>query len=462
MLELLPLVMFLLLLLQVRGSSQGPIRALAIAWLVCLMPIAAGVVRYGYAGGLGLTYPAAVIGFLACFVFGALLHEISASNRPVMPQPVCRWLAERDFGDTLPIAYLCWWLATAGTVFICLDFYLFGGAGLNDIAALRDAYLGRDVSILAKLGSVLTWACLYCFGFALAHRPRLGHVRFARFMLPVLGYFLVAVFSAGRQTAFQIMIFTVILLWINRLRAGQLRAERGRGALFAVVVSAAMIAYMGYVAVSRNDALISEDKVEVLVRIFDLEFLPIFDHAVAVFGQGVRATVVEGMVYFSSSVTLFEKFLELDLPGPYFGAMSFPFVFRQLEPLTGISVIGAYLDKVDAMQSLGVTGVAWTTAISSYMLDFGVVGACLLLIAQGYYSSFVWRRAIEGACFHDAMIAAVAVAAAVYLPLLAATSDTNLLLVWVFCIFARNWNIWVGSRLRERVGALVRSMRDSQ
>lgn len=456
MLDVLPVALFLLLLLTVSGRAQGPIRALVVAWLICLLPILTGFIRYGFSGGLGLGFPLVIIGSVACFVLGALLHELnSAPSRP-LPPPVSRWLSQRDFIDTLPVARLCWWLGAAGSAFICLDFYLFGGAGLNDIAALRDSYLGREASILAKLGSVLTWACLYCFGFALAHRQHLGTVGFARFLVPVAGYFLVAVFSAGRQTAFQILIFTIIVLWICRIRGGRPVAGSNRSTAFAIALSVAMIAYMGYVAVVRNDAAISDDKVEVLARIFDLEFSPVFEHTIGLLGRGVRTTAVEAMVYFSSSVALFEKFLEIDTLGPYFGAMSFPFAFRQLEPLTGISVVGAYMAKVEAMQSLGVIGVGWTTGMSSYMLDFGVVGACLLLVLQGYYSSFAWRRAVDGAGFHDAMIAAVTVAAAVYLPLLAATSDTNLLFVWLFCVAARSWNAGIALRLRRDLRLPVR------
>jgi len=456
--ETLPIAVFMLLLLAVSSRSQGPIRALALACLVCLGPLATGMIQYRFSGGLGLSYPLIFIGMMLCFVAGALLQE--AGNRPVRrpPPAVGRWLTERDFVETLPTANLCWWLASAGTAFICFDFYLFGGAGLNDVAALRDAYLGRDVSLLAKLGSVLTWACLYCFGFAVLFRMQMGLAGFLRFLIPLAGYFLVAVFSAGRQTAFQIMIFTVVLLWIDRLRSGRPRLARGRGLVFASVISAAMVLYMGYIAVARNDALISEDKVEVLVRIFDVELAPVFDGWLSLFGEGVRTTVVEGMIYFSSSIALFEKFLELEFPGPYFGAMSLPFIFRQLESVTGVSVIGAYLDKVDAMLSLGVTGVAWTTAMSSYILDFGIIGACLFLAAQGYYSSHAWRRAVQGWRFNDAMIAAVVVVAAVYLPLLAATSDTNLLLVWIFCVLARQWNLWKARGLGSRVSLALRAM----
>ena len=108
---------------------------------------------------------------------------------------------------------------------------------------------------------------------------------------------------------------------------------------------------------------------------------------------------------------------------------------RQLEPLTGISVVEALNGKIEQMRNLSVIGVGWTTAISSYVMDFGKLGAGVVLCAQGYYSAFSWRRARLGTDFHEGVIALIMLTAAIYMPLTAASGETNLLLLWLYCVF---------------------------
>jgi hypothetical protein len=208
-----------------------------------------------------------------------------------------------------------------------------------------------------------------------------------------------------------------------------------------------MIAYMGYVAAARDDALFSHERVEVLAQLFDFYIAPWFDSALSALGEGVRTTVMESMVYFSSSIALFSQFLTIDFGDKGYGALTFPFLFRQIEPITGLSVIGTLNNKIDLMRSAGVMANGWTTGISSYMLDFGYAGAALCLLLQGYYSAFAWRRALNGINFFDGVVAMVVLASAVYMPLLLATSDTNLFFIWVFCLYA----LWRQSNV-NRVG----------
>jgi hypothetical protein len=318
-----------------------------------------------------------------------------------------------------------------------------------------------SASIYAKLASVMTWGCVYCLGFALTYRAQLRRRAFARFLLPIIGFFLLSVFSAGRQAAFQIMVFTLVMLWMNKKRMPKTNKGPVHGALFPLLISLLMVAYMGYIAVARNDERISADKVEVLSTLFDLHIDPTFDAVLLALGAGLRTTVFEGIVYFSSPIGLFSKFIGLSIPDHFFGAMSFPFVFRQLEPYTGISVADAYMVKVNAMASAGAIGVGWTTAISSHMMDFGVIGTCLFLLVQGYYSAHTWFRAMSGYSFNDGMIASIMLVVALYTPMVPGFSDTNILLLWLFCVAARRRTCYTarkldGGRCSVTIDALAR------
>ncbi len=441
---------FLISLLVVGKRSRAPIRVFAIAWLIAVVPLVAGLVSFPLLPYGELSFVGTLTGFLICFVIGALLCELIEKKVHRPPAAAAGALIEREFALTLPVARLCWWIAIAGTLLLSIDFVVMQGPGLDDLAALRDLYVGRSsASTYVKIASLMTWACVYCFGFALTYRVQLGKRAFFRFLLPIVGYFLISVFSAGRQAAFQIMLFTILILWVNKIRMPSTTRAPITAVLFPVLVSVLMIGYMGYIAVARNDALLSFDKVVVLQEVFDLKINPHFDAILTAFGSGIRATVIEGIVYFSSSIGLFAKFLGLSFPDHYYGAMSFPLIFRQIESLTGINTFDMYVLKVSTMASAGVIGVGWTTAISAYMMDFGVIGACVFLFIQGYYSAHAWFRAIAGFGFDDGMIAVVMLIVAVYTPLFAALSDTNILLLLLFCIVARQRNVYLKSARRE-------------
>ncbi|MDH4393949.1 MAG: O-antigen ligase [Aquabacterium sp.] len=436
---LLTTTVLLLLTLVASRRRKGPLWALSIIWLVSLVPIATGAVRFNYFANFDLAYEATLAAFLSCFILGVFWHDkvVPLSRLQPARTPDVERVAAR------PWARFGWWAASLGTACLCIDYIQLDGAGLDDLAALRDLYISKEASVFARLGSVLSWGCLYCFAYALMFREVLKRRQFALYLLPVVGYFLMALFSAGRQAAMQILIFALLTLALKRTQDAlrpRVRAKRhGSPLLMALIISAAMVGYMGYVAGARNDANISADKSEVLAQLFDFTLAPSVDAVLRAAGPGVRTTFVEGVIYFSSPVPLFSRFLQADPSSPSWGAMTFPFVLRQLEPLTGISVIGALEAKIEMMRNMDVIGAGWTTAISAYLQDFGIFGAGLFLFLQGYYSAWAWRRAREGTNFHHAVIALLVLTSAIYMPLVPAVSDTNIFLMWLYCLLALYW-----------------------
>ncbi|MFN7398649.1 MAG: hypothetical protein ACK5SX_06190, partial [Sandaracinobacter sp.] len=146
---------------------------------------------------------------------------------------------------------------------------------------------------------------------------------------------------------------------------------------------------------------------------------------------GLRGAVVEGMIYFSSPTALFDNFLAQDWR-LYWGAISFPFLARQVDRITGGSSASALMEKADTLRDSGVIGVGWTTAISSYIMDFGTIGTMFFLFAWGYYSEKCWTRAIAFRNFYDVVLAIIVILSAVYMPLITIFSETNLLLLLIF------------------------------
>lgn len=434
--------LLLILMLWTSRRRKGPLWAFGIAWLISLVPIASGVVRFSYFATWNVVYEATLVALLACFAIGVFWHD-HVARKSALP-PVREEAVE--MATARPWARVAWLSASLGTAFLVMDFVQLDGAGLDDLAALRDLYISKEASIYARLGSVLTWGCLYCFAYALMFRDVLSRQQFVLYLLPIGGYFLVALFSAGRQASMQILIFALLALALKRAQASTRTANTVRrqrsSVLMTVVISATMISYMGYVASARNDAKISADKTEVLERLFDFTLAPSVSTALDTVGPGVRTTFVEAVIYFSSPVALFSRFLEAQPSEPTYGAMTFPFVYRQLEPLTGISVIGALDSKIEMMGSVDVIGVGWTTGISTYLQDFGVLGTLVFLFLHGYYGAWAWRRATRGSNFHHAVVALLLLTSAIYMPLIAAVSDTNIFLLWVYCLGA----LFIGGR----------------
>jgi hypothetical protein len=424
---------FLVAAIIATRRVKGPVWALALAWLFCLAPIVFGWIDYGFFDPGSWTYALATIAALGAYIAGCGLWL--ALPRTPLTRPDAA-TAARQFAAGHAYARFAWWVGIAGAACVTADFALSGGAGLDDLAALRDSVVERtSASALAQIGSVMTWGCLYCFIFALVFQAKLRRAEFFRMLVPIAGYFLLSVFSAGRQASFQIMLVTGLAIAVVRARrtAGETSRRRSPATLFAAVaVAGLMIAYMGYVAVARNDNSIDDDKARVIVQLFDAQLSDGTDRVLSALGPGVHSAAVEGMVYFSSSIALFQKYLTIRFDGLTFGGMTFPFVFRQIQDFTGIRTGSLLNDKMARLADTGVLGAGWTTAISSYLEDFGVAGTGVFLLGLGYYSMGAWARARVSGDPNAVVVAMVALLIAVYMPLIPAISDTNIFLLWVF------------------------------
>ena len=91
-------------------------------------------------------------------------------------------------------------------------------------------------------------------------------------------------------------------------------------------------------------------------------------------------------------------------------------------------------DMVYAINANGQFGSGWATSMSSYLIDFGTVGTIVFLFVMGVYSGYAWRRALAFDSFYTVVIGLLVLINAVYMPLVPAVSDTNLLFLWLFCL----------------------------
>ena len=370
------LTCFLLSVLALNWRRGGPISVLAVAWLIATVPIALRLITFRYFTAVDLIYELRVIGFLVCFISGALLSRylspssFSRRTRTILREPLAH---------ALPLATACWWLGLFATVCLWLDWITRGGAGLTNLAALRAEVTLRTAtsSIFLQLSTVTGWASLYCFIFLLAYSKEITRLRFVLYLLPTAGFFLGALLSAGRQAAFQLLLVSLLVYFYspsrNNAKCASSHAPRGdfgllagetlRGPthklktrgnlLFAGFLCSVLVCYMGYVAVARNDNHISTDHSSVLRYLFKYDVSPVLLVVENAVNNSVKQLIEESLIYFSAPLPLFRSFLTLERPHFYFGVFSFPFAFRQVESITHISVIGALYDKMGTMGKSG-------------------------------------------------------------------------------------------------------------
>ncbi len=431
---LLPVLCFLLIMMFLFRGERMPAWTAAIAWIVAMLPINLNLIQYRTLVDYNYGFSLALIGYIGCFYAGLAAYRLIAGPVQSTTDVFADERAWIDLERVRPYARFSLVLGLVGTLAVIGDFLSKGGIG-GDLATLRDTIVYQSqASLLSRVASVMTWACLYSFCFALVFRRLLARQEFLIYLAPVAGFFMTSVASAGRQAAFQLFVIVILTQIVNRVRSAG--SDRSGRALM-LGMGGAMAFYMGYIAVARNDRTISDVKAEALFRLFDAYMLPGVEAVLDWIGISFKSAVVEGLIYFSSSISLFERFLTLSWPSPFFGAATLPFVARQLQGITGIDPLDVLEAKFYGMSSTGVIPVGWTGTVSSYIMDFGIIGAHVVMVIQGFTTALAWRRVREGGGFHITAIAILALLSAVYLPLLPAVTDTNILLMLIFCSIAQ-------------------------
>lgn len=427
------LIFFLLLIMR---KKKGALWLFAFAWSISLLPIMTGVISYAYLPILNYSFDLQLALFLSCFVFGLIYHDVVKKKAT----------AKSEYTQSINGPSISYWLKSAwiigviGTTLLGIDYLIQGGVSLDDMSIIREQYINRQISTIARLSSILTWGCFYSFAFAAVYRKELSWNKFALYASPILGYFLVALLSAGRQASMQILLFTLLSFTLSSSSAHNVfditykKRKNLFSILFLSMLSLLMIIYMGYVAVDRNDGLISNQKSEVLMLLFDFTLSPSVSFFLDLIHPSVGDAFVEGLVYLTSPVALFSQFLLIEDIQITFGAMNFPFVMRQLEPVTELSVVGVLINKIQTMSSMGVIGAGWTTSISAHIQDFGKFGACLALFIKGYCCGWSWKHLLAKTSFHHIVVAILLAMSVIYMPLLSIFSDTSMFLLLAYCM----------------------------
>lgn len=423
---------FIIICMIGSARLRGPVWLFCIAWLICVGPITFGLIDYPYLHDDQYRLTILLTSTGAAFMAGAFLATLATHStgpaQPMSPQELTS-----DFHRFLPIVKTLWFVGTAGAIAQFADFALSGGLSVSSLGELREAVVFKQsATIFGKVSVLMTWASLYCYFFAIVHRKFLSRSQFLWLGSAGICFLMPALLSAGRQAALQIIILTILAQMIHRLRSPE--DHRVSGKLFGILIFAIMSLYMGYIAIARGDDRISISKEVILEAFFKYRLNDTFSAMLNFLGSSIRSATIEATVYFTHSAALLDRFWDTSTQFKFYGALSFPFILRQIEGLTGISVEQAYRYKVQLLESQGFTGVGWSTAYSNLYLDFGYAGTLAIMFFLGYFSTGFWRKMMRKGDLNVAALAAIFGLNIAYLPIGFAASDTNILMFIIFTV----------------------------
>lgn len=435
------LAFFIALLCIATWRHGGPLRALLISWLVCIAPVAVGIVRFDYLAYATSYYVWILGASILAFAGGVLLMRwFLPSSRNYAPG-AHDW--DIDFANWLPFARGCMVIAAIANIAMLITFATVSNLNLDD---LRSEVVGAtSAGFPQRLAAVTVWACFACLAFGLYFRHKLTRIEFVIYMLMSVGIFLSSLASAGRQSVAQIILFTILLEAVRSRKMPGRASLAGKWAVRTLLVGLAASVVI-FVTINRSAIETPRAKADLFLIYFNAELSDWFEALIAPFGQGVRDFLTEVILYLSSSVPLFSIFSQIDFGRHFYGVFDFPFLMRQIEPFTGISVIDSWNIRTQYLGSEQVIGTGWTTAPSHLMLDFGVVGMVTFLFLQGAASEWTWNRVRRGGSFGTTMLCVILTIAAIYMPFLPALSDTNLFLLTIAIALMVGFNRSVRAR----------------
>jgi oligosaccharide repeat unit polymerase len=419
----------LLLLLVLSWRSGGPLVSLSISWLVVMMPILFGLAQFRLLLGFDLWFEFTLMAYLSCFVGGAFFYRaVSRKKRNATTEIIIR----ESYVSNIPLAKFCLVLGWCGIAFLCLNFVV-KGYSFEDFTALHQQFSTGKSSVLVALTNISLWACLYCYVFVLVYwrKLRVGHQLL--FLSPVPGYLLAGLFNGGRQATFIFMLIT-ILTFLLKIRGEKSGVMTTRYKIVTMVAVASFVgAYSAFIGVARNNDMISVDHAVVLRSLFGYGVTDFYNTLFS-WNKPLSDFVEEFIAYFSATLPQFKAFLSTSVPIG-FGANEYPFLARQLSPLTGIDYFYLLSNKRIAMTMAAAAPAGWPTAIASSIMDFGRGGAAVYLFIQGVYSEYIWVRARQTGKLVDYIVLLLVLMSAIYMSAFPLTTDTSCFLLWVFCLF---------------------------
>lgn len=426
--------------------NGGPAFVLNVAWLFATAPIFFGLIEYSYLQAATDRYLwiifLAIGSYLTAAALARLMHASVGRQRRDPNSLTLEFLAWRGSAHfVLLLAVISISLVTSGLIL--------NGIDISNLASVREQTVTIErAGLVERLAAVTTWACFFCVLFGFHFRHILSPAKTAIFIACGLGAILASLTSAGRQSILQL----IMLLYFVQSFGDKGRVTRRKSEVviraFAIVFG---ISLLIYITLNRASSAFQSDRAAILLSIFGARLDFNLDSWLASIGADFREFMIETILYISHTVPLFSITTEIEFGQKFYGVFSFPFLYRQLEPILGINVIDSLLLKGLYINTANVIGAGWDTGLSSPMLDFGVPGLAVFMAVQGYFGQWAWMRSKATGQFGAILLSVLMMTAAAYTPFLPLFSDTSMF----FLLFAGIGLYWFANSRgnRERSGA---------
>lgn len=402
----------------------GPAFVLTAAWIISISPIVFGVVNYGYLDLASNRYIWIIFLGLGCYFLGAAGARFQ--HAPLLSRQPDDYILKFEYLKWVRTAYFCIFISVCSIFFMIISFVI-KGSNIEDLTSIREQVVNIDrAGIIERLAAITTWACFFCALFGWHFRKNLGFLRGSMFIACAAGAVLASITSAGRQSILQLVL---LLYFVQSFGVDSRLNEKARVAVFQMTSMIIGFSLLIYITLNRGSAMVHTDRATYLLGLFHAHFNNQFNSWLGNIGPDFREFVIESTLYISHTIPLFSISTELEFGERFHGALSFPFLLRQLQPVLDVDVGHAFILKARYISTTDVIGVGWDTGLSSPLLDFGLVGLAVFMLVQGYLAQWIWMRAKATGEFGAILLGVIMVVAAAYSPFLFLFSETNMFLL---------------------------------
>ncbi len=408
-------------------------------WVVALSPSFSGLLFYS-----NPPISQQSLAYIAACLVSANVAYILSSPRRARPREEYAALVVSIYRSARLITNLAF-VGLVGSALFAIEMVILVGVNFGDLFALRGIYAGRDVTLLSQLAPMLIWCSWISLVAAILAWQVLPPSSRRIWVASPAATAVLSVLSAGRQAVFQLLVILVLCLAYRFAAAGTARAwlevlfARYRKVGLAVKLllasgAAGIVIYMGVVAVLRNDSTNEILKSQYLFQVFGAAPDPDAYSALSILPFNAGEVFWEGLIYFSSGVALFSGFFDISVGEHYLGQFTFPWVARRFEFLSSNTVVEAMQARRDLMIAKGFMSHGWSTALASYILDFGVFGAVLLFFVFGWLAGLALRRFGRSPNIFSFCLVLAANVNFIYMIMVPATSDSVFFFFVLGCI----------------------------
>jgi hypothetical protein len=322
-----------------------------------------------------------------------------------------------------------------GALFFAIEMILYNKVDVSDLEEARKVFQNKETTIFSQVGVMLSFGGFVSLVSVILTWERLNRGTRLLWLMSPLTLSTFSVLSGGRQTVFQLVLFSFFAMKIR----SSLHMRKQRFSLKAVagfLVLAVLVAGYGMlVATKRNARSETISKKEMLMVLFDTRLSPRLDRTVEKFPPMLMDGTAEGIVYFTHSIPMFMVFWDLEKPGPYWGLWEMNFLARRLDALGWTAWPEAQRIE-DVYSTFGKSGrfsQIWQTQLRDLIIDFTPAGALAAVLAFGFWCGRITRSFRLAPDLWSAQLLVFANVACIYSTMFTLLTDTIMFFFFMAC-----------------------------